>query len=97
MRNEKSSGIIRLVAGAYLLYISYSLIQSLISGQAQNRTLMMFFVALFIVLGGVILFFGVKDLIQQSKMSSDDEEAESEAEIESEEEIEAEPEEEQDK
>lgn len=79
MKNEKSSGIIRLVAGAYLLYISYSLIQSLVSGQAENRTLMMFFVALFIVLGGVILFFGVKGMIQQTQMDSDEEEDESEA------------------
>lgn len=72
MGNERASSIIRIAAGAYLLYIAYSLIKSLMSGEAGNQTLIIVFIAVFIILGAIILFFGVRGMVQQSKQTEDE-------------------------
>lgn len=67
MDREKTSGILRIVAGGYLLYIAYNLFKSVRSGQPGNYTLMIAFSILFVILGGIILYMGIKGMMQQGK------------------------------
>ena len=67
MDREKTSGVLRIVAGGYLLYLAYNLFKSVSSGQPGNYTLMIAFSVLFVILGGVILYMGVKGMMQQGK------------------------------
>jgi|GEM_PF-660165 len=78
MDREKTSGILRIVAGGYLLYLAYNLFKSVSSGQQGNYTLMIVFSVLFVILGGVILYMGIKGMMQQGKFV-EGEESEAEA------------------
>jgi len=67
MDREKTSGILRIVAGGYLIYLAYNLFKSVSSGQSSNYMLMIAFSVLFVILGGVILYMGIKGMMQQGK------------------------------
>lgn len=81
MRNERGSYIIRLVAGAYLLYLAYSLVKSLIAGEVEQPTLVMIAAAAFIILGAALLVWGLRGVMQMSKNPADEEEIEADAEV----------------
>jgi len=78
---EKTSGILRIVAGGYLLYSAYNLFQAVRTGESGNPTLMIAFSILFVIVGGVILFTGIKGMKQQGLFGeSEDSEGEEDSE-----------------
>ena len=72
MNKENSSSIIRVLAGGYLLYLSYQMIGSLRAGEADNEVLVMVAAIFFIISGAVILYFGIRGMIKQSQMSEEE-------------------------
>ena len=72
MNRENSSNILRVVAGGYLLYLSYQMIQSLRAGEAGNKVVIIAAIGLFIILGAGILYWGIKGMIKQNQMSEDE-------------------------
>ena len=72
MNKENSSNIIRVLAGGYLLYLSYDMIKSLRAGEVANKWVMIAAIALFIVAGAGILFYGIKAMVKQSQMSDEE-------------------------
>lgn len=81
MDREKTSGVLRIVAGGYLVYTAYNLFQSVRTGQPGNYTLMIACSVLFLILGGVILYMGIKGMKQQGRFG-EGEDSESEEMIE---------------
>jgi len=71
MNNRNSSNILRIIAGGYILYMAYGLIQSLRTEVIDKPWLLISAVIIFIISGGVILFFGIKGMIAQSKISDE--------------------------
>lgn len=53
----------RALVGGYLLYVSYSLIDSVVHGEGTRRYLMGFFLAAYAVIGVLLLFFACRSLI----------------------------------
>ena len=72
MNRENSSNIIRVLAGGYLLYLSYQMIQSLRAGEADPVWVIVAATVLFIVSGAGILYLGIRGMIGQSQMSADE-------------------------
>lgn len=81
MKNERGSNIIRLVAGAYLLYLSYSLIKSLMAGEVEQRTWVIIAISAFIVLGIAILGWGLRGVMQMRNNPAEEEEIEADAQV----------------
>ena len=73
MNRENSSSIIRILAGGYLLYLAYQMIGSLRAGEVDNKMIIIAATVLFIVSGAGILYYGIRGMIQQSKMSEEEE------------------------
>lgn len=73
MNRGNSSNILRIVAGAYVMYLAYQMIMSLRAGEVtSNKFIIIAAVVFFIIAGGVIVFFGIRGMIQQSKMSEEE-------------------------
>lgn len=72
---EKRSGILRLVAGAYLVYLAYSLFKGVRAGDTGNPVVMMGAAIIFAVLGAVIVYFGIRGLRQQADVTDQAESA----------------------
>lgn len=58
----QSSLLIRIVVGAYLLYSSYSMLDSFINGGDINIYILRAFVIAFAVIGVLLIFFSGRDL-----------------------------------
>lgn len=72
MKNERGSNIIRMVAGAYLIYLAYSMVKSLLSGEGGQQVLVIIAAVVFVVMGGLFLAWGLRGTIQMRNDSSDD-------------------------
>lgn len=84
--NEKFSYIMRTVAGAYLCYLSYSILKSVVNGETGNRSILITICAvIFIILGVILIIAGLRGMKQLSNQQTDDDEtaeAEQEPEVE---------------
>jgi hypothetical protein len=72
MNRGNSNNIIRVLAGGYLLYLAYQMIQSLRAGDADPAWVIIAATVLFVVSGAVILYYGIRGVIQQSQMSDEE-------------------------
>ena len=72
MNRGNSSNIIRVLAGGYLLYLAYQMIQSLRAGDADPAWVIIAATVLFVVAGAVILYYGIRGVMQQSQMSDEE-------------------------
>ena len=89
MTNRNSSNIIRILGGGYLLYLAYQLINSIrTENVGSSKIWLILATVLFIVSGAGILYFGIRGMMEQNKMSDNevaDEELNEELEAEEEE------------
>lgn len=58
----QNSLMIRILVGAYLLYTSYSLLDSFINGGDTNKYIMGVFTIAFAIIGVLLVFFSGRDL-----------------------------------
>lgn len=58
----QNSLMIRMLVGAYLLYTSYSLLDSFINGGDMNKYMLGAFIAAFAVIGILLVLFAGRDL-----------------------------------
>ena len=72
MNRENSSSMIRILAGGYLLYLAYQMIVSLRAGEVDNKWLIISATVLFVIAGAGILYYGIRGMINQSKMSDEE-------------------------
>lgn len=56
--------MVRILAGVYLLYLSYSMIGGLTSPEVTHKYVMAAFIAAFVVIGGCLVLFSGKSLMQ---------------------------------
>ena len=68
MNKENSSNMIRLLAGGYLLYLSYQMI----TDGVGNEWWMIAATVLFVASGASFLFLGIKGMIKQSQLSEEE-------------------------
>ena len=88
MNRENSSNIIRLLAGGWLLYLSYDIFKSLRAGNIENKILFIVAVVLFVAAGAVFVFWGIQGMIKQGQSSTEEQADENlNEDLESEEEI----------
>lgn len=82
--NKTFSLVIRLIAGAYIIYLGYQLIKGVVSGESQeNQILFIIFAVVFIVLGAFIIIDAVrKYIIKESDTAEEDSEEGAENQIE---------------
>ena len=59
-QKEKSSQIIRLIAGLYLIYLAYQLGSQVITHTAPNPYIMGGFAVLFLLIGGVLSVLAIR-------------------------------------
>jgi len=69
MTNKNSSSIIRILAGGYLLYLAYQLINSIRTENIDNKIWLIVATVFFIISGAGILYIGIKGMIDQNKQS----------------------------
>lgn len=68
MRNDRFSYVLRTIAGAYLIYLSYNILSSVAKGETGNHTIPVTIAAvIFIILGAVLVVFGVRGMIRMQK------------------------------
>jgi TRAP-type C4-dicarboxylate transport system permease small subunit len=66
MRNEKFSNGIRIVAGGYLIYLAYQLIQGVITGENDSPALGIGGGVLFIAAGAAFIVLSIRSMIRLS-------------------------------
>ena len=69
MNRENSSHMIRVLVGGYLMYLSYQMIESLRAGEVEDKVLIIVATVAFVISGAVILFYGIRGMIRQGKIS----------------------------
>ena len=74
MRNEKFSYVIRVIAGAYLIYLAYQLIQGVMNGENENYALGIGGGVLFIVAGAAFVIFSIRGLMRGGQENAQNEE-----------------------
>lgn len=63
MRNEKIYYIIRIIAGAYVIYLAYSILRDVAAGKTgEHTTLLAIGGAVFVAAGAAFIFWGLKGL-----------------------------------
>lgn len=66
--DNRSSSVLRMVAGAYVLYQAYGIITGVISGDAgSNPTILIIAAILFVIFGGWILVMGIRGMKKSSE------------------------------
>ena len=72
--NEKFSYIMRTVAGAYLCYLSYSILKSVVSGDTGSRSILVTICAvIFIILGVILIIAGLRGMKSLSGQQAEEE------------------------
>ncbi|MGI6008498.1 MAG: hypothetical protein ACOX8E_13575 [Ruminococcus sp.] len=70
MQNDRFSYILRTIAGAYLIYLSYKILSSVMNGETGGHSVPVTIAAvIFIILGAVLVVFGARGLIRMQKES----------------------------
>ena len=72
MNNNNSNSILRVVVGGYLIYLAYGLFKDLRAGTIDKPALFVAAMIFFVAAGGVIIFFGIKGMREQSQTSADE-------------------------
>ncbi|MGI6011932.1 MAG: hypothetical protein ACOX8H_10625 [Ruminococcus sp.] len=68
MQNDRFSYVLRTIAGAYLIYLSYRILESVAKGETGGHTVPVSVAAvIFIILGAVLVIFGVRGLVRMQK------------------------------
>ena len=68
MNNNKGSYVLRMIAGGYLIYLAYNILTAAMRGETEGHTVPVTIAAVvFIVMGAIILVFGVRGMMQISK------------------------------
>lgn len=72
--DNKGSSVLRIVAGFYVISLAYKLITAVMRGETDaNSTVLVVAAIIFIILGGFILFLGLRGMKKQSEEPEDSE------------------------
>ncbi|WP_411337894.1 hypothetical protein [Ruminococcus gauvreauii] len=71
--NEKFSYILRTVAGAYLCYLSYSILRAVMNGETGGHSVLVSVCAVaFIIIGVILMVWGVRGMKMVSKQQAEE-------------------------
>ena len=85
MRNEKVYYGIRILVGAYLIYLAVQLLQGVIRGEEGNHVVMIVAGVLFIAIGVIVIINGIMGLKRNSAADGETHEPENQIELQAEE------------
>lgn len=71
--NEKFSYILRTVAGAYLCYLSYSILRAVMNGETEGHSVLVSVCAVvFIIIGVILMIAGVRGMKTVSQQQAEE-------------------------
>mgnify|MGYP003502399842 CR=1 FL=1 len=79
--NQRGSYYLRIIGGAYLLYLVYGLLEDYKNGRASNETLILGAIFVFFAVGLFLIYTSVRHLMVNSKAISAESDEDSSKEI----------------
>ena len=79
--NQKGSYYLRIIGGAYLLYLVYGLLEDYKNGRVSNETLILAAIFVFFAVGLFLIYTSVRHLMVSNKAASAESSEDSNSEI----------------